>query len=423
MKNLKILAKLIFTQTLILCIGPVKADDIYNFKKCIEESYINNNEIKAARYQLQASSYKVDSSLSGFYPTLKAQISYDKTDSNSFSPNNKQQYSTSLIATQNLFSGNFDLNKYQLTKVQNHFSQLTFENTLVKISSDLKKSYSSLLYAQNLIKLLKDVIKRREENLRLVELRFSSGRENKGSLLLSKAYLARSELELMQAKNSLVYYQIDLNRVLGKDESSRIFINEEIEPNYIENQDFENAVKNSLTFKISQNNVEQSTYDLSLSRSGFFPILNLSGTEGKQGNSFNDGENHFTLGINLVIPIFSGGSDFYAVKTASEVLKSKRLIQDNTYQELLFQIQQSQSLFLETKKKIEVDSLFVEAAKVRSKIAKEQYNNGLISFTDWDLVENDFINYQKNLLQTKKDAIFSLANLENIKGQGVYHEK
>lgn len=36
-------------------------------------------------------------------------------------------------------------------------------------------------------------------------------------------------------------------------------------------------------------------------------------------------------------------------------------------------------------------------------IARSQYSNGLISFENWDIIENDLINREKNLLIGKRD--------------------
>jgi outer membrane protein TolC len=385
-----------------------------SFNQCIEQSYLHNSEILAAMANLENSESKVLVTRASFLPTLKANLNYDHT--------NYSTYTTSLIASHNLFSGMSDWNKYQLAQTQNEASQLSFLSTLSKVSFDLKKAYASLFYAQNLIVLLEDVVKRRNENLKLVELRFSSGRENKGSLLLSKAYLAQSELELMQAKNALSYYGQDLNRVLGFNEPQDITLKDDLTTPNISSKKLLLSAHQTLTFKLANKNFEAANFELKESRSGFFPSLSITGTQSKSSREFNQGNTERSLGINLSIPLFNGGADFYQIQSATANLKNKYEIKENTLREVSTQIDQAHSLALESQKKIEVNSLFVEASKVRSKIAKEQYNNGLISFSDWDLVENEYINYQKNLLLSKKDAAINFANLENIKGEGVYHE-
>jgi hypothetical protein len=69
--------------------------------------------------------------------------------------------------------------------------------------------------------------------------------------------------------------------------------------------------------------------------------------------------------------------------------------------------------------KLEVDALFVEAGTSRARIAKEKYNNGLLTFDEWDIIENDLITRQKTLVQTERDRVIAEALWEQVQGRGV----
>jgi hypothetical protein len=47
--------------------------------------------------------------------------------------------------------------------------------------------------------------------------------------------------------------------------------------------------------------------------------------------------------------------------------------------------------FVEAVEKTKVDNSFWEAASTRARIARQKYNNGLLTFEDWDVIENDLI--------------------------------
>ena len=74
----------------------------------------------------------------------------------------------------------------------------------------------------------------------------------------------------------------------------------------------------------------------------------------------------------------------------------------------------------EAVQRLEVDRAFVEAALAREKIAKEKYNNGLLSFEDWDIIENDLISRQKALLLSEKNRVTAEAAWEKSRGVGVF---
>jgi hypothetical protein len=53
-----------------------------------------------------------------------------------------------------------------------------------------------------------------------------------------------------------------------------------------------------------------------------------------------------------------------------------------------------------------MDKAFDLAAKVRSEISRKKYNNGLMAFEAWDLVENDLIAREKGYLNSRRDYFY-----------------
>ena len=77
---------------------------------------------------------------------------------------------------------------------------------------------------------------------------------------------------------------------------------------------------------------------------------------------------------------------------------------------------QSFNNFIEVTEKLKVDESFLLAALTRADIARRKYNNGLITFDDWDVIENDLISRQKTALQSQKDRDLAEANWQLTKG-------
>ena len=61
---------------------------------------------------------------------------------------------------------------------------------------------------------------------------------------------------------------------------------------------------------------------------------------------------------------------------------------------------------------------FLAAADLRAEIARTQYTTGLLSFEDWDLIENDLIDNQKAMLASLRDAVLAEAAWEQTLGKG-----
>jgi outer membrane protein TolC len=82
-------------------------------------------------------------------------------------------------------------------------------------------------------------------------------------------------------------------------------------------------------------------------------------------------------------------------------------------------LKQMYRAFVESLEKLKVDRDFLEAASVRAEIARSKYNNGLLSFEDWDIIENDLITKQKTYLQSERDVILAEAAWQQTRGKGI----
>ena len=254
-------------------------------------------------------------------------------------------------------------------------------------------------------------------------MRFESGRENIGSLNLSKAYLAQAKYEHLQAMNSLQVYQSQLAQVLGVEESSELNVNGDIPLNTppaetTSKMDFKNLAKTIPESKKAQFNELSAMATLDLSKSSFYPSLNL--TQSIDSYDHQSKLSHgWSLGATITLPLFEGGKDYYAYKSSSENYRSAAMTRKNTEEVSLTKLKNAYTNYIEGVMKLEVDQAFVVASESRERIAKAQYNNGLISFIDWDNIENDLIVRQKSLLQTQKDRVSAEAGWELVAGLGV----
>ena len=156
-----------------------------------------------------------------------------------------------------------------------------------------------------------------------------------------------------------------------------------------------------------------------LARSAFFPSLNLTASTANSDSQWFPDNNRWALGVNLSIPLFSGGRDYYSQKSAGELYRSAEFTRFSTAGQALQKVKQNFSGYREAVQKLNVDKSFVEAATAREKIAREKYNNGLLTFDDWDIIETDLINRQKSYLQSQRDRIISEAAWEQAQGKGV----
>ncbi len=403
---------------LLLAPGLAHAIQTLDWAACIHATQDSNADLKAALATAQSTDELKGTARSGFLPQMSASIGYVRNNTGSNGSTNR---TTSLTGTQNLFAGFQTLGRMRQAHGNSVAAWAAYDTTKARVSFDLKSAYESLSYAIDFKILTEEIIRRREENNRLVALRFESGRENKGSAYLSEAYLAQAKLDDLQASNAKRISSAQLARALGFDEYSDLSITGTIPV-----QEPASGTPDFLKIALATPDYRQlealeagADAGVTIARSGFYPSLDLSGTLGRQVSPvFLGAQERWSVGIALTLPFFSGGSDFYSTRSAIDARTAAEYQRVNISRQVRARLEQSYSSYLEAVMKFKVDTSFKQATTVRAEIARKRYNNGLLTFEDWDVIENDLINRQKAYLQSKRDRVIAEAAWEQAQGIG-----
>ena len=394
---------------------------VLTWAQCVEQTAAHNPELQAARESLSAAYDQISVSRSGFFPQISGSLSYSHRTDSSVSTDTTT-YIAGVSASENLFSGLQDLAKVHQSEAQARQSQANYDQVRAQIGHDLKVAYVGLQYSKNSIQLAEDVLKRRTEDLGLVRLRFQSGRENKGSVLLSQAYLSQAKYDLLLAEHSLRTARAQLAKVLGIDDFMTLDIGGDVPMDALlpSPPDLKVIGQTSPTYRQAAAQTDSADASVTLARAGFFPSLNLTANwQDQDTRFFPNGGHSWTLGANLTIPIFSGGRDYYSTQAASANFRASAATTANVARDVIEKLENTYAAWVESDSKLQVDADFSAAAKMRAEIGRTQYNTGLINFNDWDTIENDLIARNKSYLQSKRDRVVAEAEWELAQGKGV----
>lgn len=426
---MQIIWKWFFIVLISLSIGKAEST-IYSWQSCIELTQQNNLELKAAYADIESANLSVNVSFADFLPKLSASVSRtdQKTERRSTglvginNSNTGHNYSAGLSASLNLFSGMKDFYELRQAQTQILLSQAKFNEINAKISYELKRAFEQFLYAKNYVNLSQIIFKRREENYHIVKMRFQNGLENKGSLLLSQAYLEQARYDQLQASNAILNARADLARNIGLENWDEFDIQGEIpfQPPQKTAPDLDELSQKTPEYLKNQAQEQSADFGVSLAYSNFYPGLDITGSVRHIGEDFLDKQTtQKTVLLSLSIPLWDGGRDFFGVKKA----KWDYLRLSNTRQQskrlIVSTLRESYSSWVESNAKLAADTLFQSAALTRAQIARSKYNNGLLTFENWDIIENDLINRQKNYLVSKRDRVLTEAKWHQIIGAGV----
>jgi len=413
---------ILIVSVLLLLPATAPASDAMSWSACVEETSANNPEVQSARSTLDSSISRAKGAYSGYLPKVSGDVNYNKGNLSTSSQGTMatQTYSAAVTLQQNVFAGLRDKGTVDQTAAMRNADAANFDKVKVKVSYDLKMAFADLLYAQESSNLEDEIIMRRGKNLAMVDLRFKAGMENRGSFLLSKAFLAQARYEKQQALHAITVARQKMVQVLGMSDASDIRISgripidepeknpdmEEIAfatPDYIQIVEDEHAAKAGVT----------------IARSNFIPKLDVFATAARQGISWPPRDNNTTIGANLSIPIFYGTSNYFNYKSSRSDLMAARLNRTDVRQQILSKLEGSHANFIDAFRKLSVDREFVEAATVRAEIARSKYKNGMLSFEDWDIIENDLIAKQKAVIRGQHELYITEATWMQAQGRGV----
>ena len=332
------------------------------------------------------------------------------------------EYTADLSLTQNLFAGFGDYYTYKLKKVASDQALIDLNLVKARISQELKQTYSESYYAQQNIKLSENILKRRQENLQSVQLQYDAGRENKGSLLLSKANVDSAELDLVHAKNDSLVSFDNFRRYLGLPIDEEIVLSTNIERASVVSElpEFQKLAENNLSVLRAKADEQSAQYTADVSRAKFIPSLDFTADYGYADKKFFPENDSWSLGLTLTIPLFDGfrdiathQADLYKASSSTGSLTNIILI-------ALRDLKKTYYDYTESLQNEKVTASFSQAAALRSEIARSKYKAGLISFEDWDLIESDLIQKQKDFLVGERNRITKQSLWEKAQGIGVF---
>lgn len=383
------------------------------FEESVSLAAQRNADLRNAQANLQAAEQRARASYSGFLPELTGNVNYNDSSTTAGT------YSTGVTASQNLFAGFQDDARVAQGVASVDSARATLVLARAQLSRDLKVAYAGLLYAQNNVALTETILRRLEENFRLVELRFESGRENKGSYLLTRASMAQARFENLQARQALTSAQAQLARILGRGMDNLRATGAVPLADPAGDADFAALVRGAPEVRDALAREKSAEADVQLARGGLYPSLSVSASTTRDGESWAPDEKRNSVSANLSIPLYGGGRDWYGTRAALSALDAARANRESVEQQLAVRLRQSFAAYVESVEKLKVDREFLEAAETRASIARARYQNGLISFEDWDRIENDLIQRQKGYLASQRDRVSAEAAWELVQGTGV----
>ena len=409
------IACLLASATLAIAEAPLTLEN------CLAEAAENNPDLAASRSAVQKAKYDHRASYGDMLPQVSANAGSGRSSAESGEDGfttTRDSATYGVSASQSLYTGGRNRAAVDQASANLQAAAADLEARRSTLSYDVRRAFAELLFAQEQIELAREIAKRRKDNLDLIQLRYEGGRENKGALLLTEASSRDAEYGVGQAERYLRVAQRQLARVLGRDESSDIRISGTLEAGHPAGAaDFETLVADTPSHRRAVAQLFVARAGLDSAKSQYFPELSANASAGRSGEEWMPEQDEWFLGVSLSFPFFQGGKNVMNVRGAEAELQRVEANLRSTDAELVLTLEQTLADFADAVDRTGVQSAYLRAQDMRAEIGRSQYASGMLSFEDWDRIENDLISSQKEDLAGRRDAVLAEANWDKVQGK------
>jgi len=390
----------------------------------LAEAQRKNPRIISARESLKSAGLSYKSSFTNFLPQVSASAGWSKSSSitsfESFAEggSENEEFNYGISGRLSVFSGFKNSSSLKQRRAELKGEEASFERTVSDTICVLKVAFAQVLNAQKTISLSDEILQRRRENTEIVKLRYEAGREDKGAYLRSEADLYQAEYEFSKAERSLKTQQVKLLKEMGRDEFEVIDVSGTLKVEPPQGVlSFPEMLVKTPDYLVAMYGVDSSKYNLRYTRGNLYPQISFSGGASRSGPEWPLERARWNVGLSLSYPLFSGGKTIYDLKIAQTGKAKSEENLRQVKQEILLGLEQAYNGLIDGIENVKVKEKYFIASEERAKISRVKYINGLISYQDWDAIENEFINSRKSLLEAEYNAFVASAEWKRVLGE------
>ncbi|WP_299260289.1 TolC family protein [uncultured Aquimarina sp.] len=408
----------------------------------------NNYGILIATNNIKAAKNNKGVLNSGYLPTLAAnaganyqEASSETSFSGAINPNTglpredieidgaeTQRYNASLNFNYTLFDGLGRFYNYKRLKEQYNLTELqareTIENTLLQLFS----VYYEVARLTENQQILEETLRISKERVTRSTYQFEYGQNTKLNVLNAEVDVANDSINLLNTKQQLINTKRDLNIIVDNELEIKFTVDTIV--NFISKLEIdsylEKSIENNVTLLQNESNIRISDYDVKVSKSGYLPVIGLTGSYGWNENrnppsAFFPGNvaDTYTLagGVSLSWNLFDSGGTITRVKNAKIALDNQELAKIQVEQQVKRDIANAQGNYQNRLKVYEIQQQNVLTNQNNFERSKERFNLGQITSIEFRQAQINLIQAQTNKTLAKYDAKLAELQLLQLTGQ------
>ncbi|MDQ7772151.1 MAG: TolC family protein [Elusimicrobiales bacterium] len=367
-----------------------------------------NPQAMAAAAGLEAARERLKAARAGLYPSFYASASYARSGSQGLAPGDA--YSYGFSGSQPLFSPSIPAS-VRSAEAAHISAKSSYDGLVSRLGYDLKSSFAGILNARETLKLSENTLKRREENLELIRLKYEAGRENKAALLETEAALKTARWRHERYKKELLLLERGFNRLLGRaprEPVPELLLPEPPAPPG-DLSAFEASLLDHPSLRSARAAVDSARAAEDSAESGRLPEASADGSYRWSGTDWPERGGSWSLGASLRLPLFAGGGLKARVAAARGALASAEADLRDASEGVRLSAEDAFLSWREAAAWLDVAKSSLDAAEARAWLVRKQYLAGQSSYFEWRTVEDSLITEQNDYLSAGRALVLAHA--------------
>lgn len=395
--------------------------NILTLQDCIDITLKNNPSIASSYASQEAQKNRVSQSKSSYLPQVDASANYSRGNSKTSTGWNEaaNNYSSSINAKQLIYDFGQTGLSTDIQKNTYYSSVADTKNLVVNTIYQLKEAYYAVLLAKQRKLVYEQSVEQYQQQLKRAKGYYEVGTRPKIDVTTAEVNLNNAKLNLIQTENLLnksFHVLLNIMGIYDYDESFDITMNDTLpEFTLTEEEAINTAMQNRqdlLSYRLKLENARQ---NIKLSKTGYAPSINATGSYGWSGNDF-PLYDRWSVGAGISVPLFSGFSTYNKVKEAQNNMLSAYYNLTAAEQDILLDIKKAYLNVQDSKSKIPVAEISRTQAEENYQLAVGRYKVGVGNYIEVKDAETTLSDAKLSYINAVFDYILSIAALNKAMG-------
>jgi len=295
---------------------------------------------------------------------------------------------------------------------------------LQDVALNVMEAYYNLLATRSFQKLAVETVRQRGYQLRMAEARHRAGVVAKSDVLKAQTEKADADLNLVRAKNAVHVAKGRLASAMGLRVSTDVQVADAPEVDYTQGlADIEalldEAARNRSELKIALAQVRRQEAAVRIAESRSWPAIVFDAGFGWLGRRFLPGQEQWTLGQTLDLPLFTGFDRTYQRHGSKADLARAVAQREGVLRGVELEVWTAYWQIIEAGEAIEAAKRFVASAEESARVAEGEYRNGTGSIIELIGAQTARTAARDRLIQARLDWRTSMTRFERAVGRSL----